>query len=142
MICRKCGELLKDSARVCPICGARLTGSTGTTLNPVHRDSDDCAHAGEPVKRTSARKSKPFKSTRRAKKGKLGWILPLAVAVFPILAEMSGDFAWVLGLVVAIAIVAALVAFVRATWRAVRNVIQLHSYQKKERAYYDMQKMR
>ena len=142
MICRKCGELLKDSARVCPICGARLTGSTGTTLNPVHRDSDDCAHADKPVMRTSARKSKPFKSTRRAKKGKLGWIFPLAVAVFPILAEMSGDYAWVLGLVVVIAIVAAMATLVRGIVRAMRNVIQLHSYQKKERAYHDMQKMR
>ena len=46
MICRKCGELLRDSARVCHICGASQTGA-GTTVNPTHRESADCAHEEE-----------------------------------------------------------------------------------------------
>ena len=44
MICRKCGELLGDGTQVCPVCGTRQTGSAGTTINPTHSGSDDCAH--------------------------------------------------------------------------------------------------
>lgn len=57
MICRKCGELLSDSARVCRICGASQTG-VGTTVNPSHRESDDCAHDEEhqPRKRRAKRR--------------------------------------------------------------------------------------
>lgn len=53
MICRKCGELLSDGARVCPVCGARQRTAGGTKLNPGHTDAEDCAHeeAHRPRKR-------------------------------------------------------------------------------------------
>lgn len=53
MICKKCGELLDDNARVCPVCGARQRGSSGSVLNPTHSESADCAHDG------SRRKKRP-----------------------------------------------------------------------------------
>ena len=46
MTCRKCGELLDERAKFCTACGARVNVYSETTLNPIHRDSDDCAHEG------------------------------------------------------------------------------------------------
>lgn len=53
MICRKCGELLSDSARVCPVCGAHQRTAGGTKLNPGHTDAEDCAHEERPRKKRS-----------------------------------------------------------------------------------------
>jgi len=53
VICRKCGELLSDNARVCHICGARQKDASGSTLNPAHRESADCAHEEVPRKKRS-----------------------------------------------------------------------------------------
>lgn len=139
MICRKCGELLGDRTKVCPVCGAEQT-SSGAKLNPRHIDSADCAHEGRATRQVSP-KAKPFKSKRNAKKRRFGWILPVLIVLIELLSESGSDYAWVVGLVVCIAILAAFIALVTGIVRAVRNVVQLHRYRNREIAY-DMQKMR
>ena len=54
MICKKCGELLEDGARVCPLCGARQRSAGGSKLNPTHVDYHDCAHEERPRKKRPA----------------------------------------------------------------------------------------
>ena len=54
MICRKCGELLDDNAKVCSACGTtQKVSGNGTSLNPTHTASDDCAHEGHVVGSTA-----------------------------------------------------------------------------------------
>lgn len=54
MICRECGEVLNENARVCSVCGAVQTPrSESATLNPSHSYSDDCAHDGHVVGSTA-----------------------------------------------------------------------------------------
>ena len=47
MVCRKCGELLDENARVCPVCGTRQMFDSTTKLNPTHTYAEDCAHEEE-----------------------------------------------------------------------------------------------
>ena len=58
MICRKCGELLDEKAKVCPICGAGQMFDSTTKLNPTHSYAEDCAHDEEhqPRKRRAKRR--------------------------------------------------------------------------------------
>lgn len=143
MICRRCGELLRDSARVCHICGASQTGA-GTTVNPAHRESDDCAHDRSEARRPTYKSAKPSKSKSSTKKGKsgLGWVIPVVVVIVAILEEVGVEADWNIGVVVLVAIVAAVTTLVRAIVRAVREAARHHRYAKKERDYYDLQKMR
>ena len=55
MICRKCGEILDDNAKVCAACGARVKDAGETVLNPTHIGDADCAHeeAHKPRKRST-----------------------------------------------------------------------------------------
>jgi len=50
MTCRKCGELLENHMKFCPVCGAKQTGDEfpedDAVLNPVHSHEEDCAHEG------------------------------------------------------------------------------------------------
>ena len=51
MICRKCGEIIDDSAKFCPVCGAPQKEAAeaeayASTLNPVHSHAEDCSAAG------------------------------------------------------------------------------------------------
>lgn len=50
MTCRKCGELLEDHIKFCPVCGAKQAQDESynepSVLNPVHSHEDDCAHEG------------------------------------------------------------------------------------------------
>ena len=47
MICRKCGELLDENAKICPVCGAGQIFDSTTKLNPTHTYAEDCAHEEE-----------------------------------------------------------------------------------------------
>ena len=50
MVCKKCGELLDERVKFCPVCGARQEeeeqNEEMTLLNPVHSHEDNCAHEG------------------------------------------------------------------------------------------------
>lgn len=70
MICRTCGEILEDNARTCPICGTRQTAGAGTTINPTHSGSDDCAHQEE------------HKKPRKRRGMNLTWLVPLILPLF------------------------------------------------------------
>ena len=59
MVCRKCGELLDEKAKVCPACGANQRAESGTKLNPIHTDDDDCAH--EEARKPRKRQTKGFR---------------------------------------------------------------------------------
>ena len=52
MNCKKCGELLKDHMKFCPVCGEKQDTEAftdETVLNPVHSHEEDCIHEGEVV---------------------------------------------------------------------------------------------
>ena len=51
MICKKCGELIDDSAKFCPVCGAsqrdaRESAAEASVLNPVHTHQASCTASG------------------------------------------------------------------------------------------------
>ena len=50
MTCKKCGELLEEHMKFCPVCGAKQAEDDpreeATILNPVHTHADDCTHEG------------------------------------------------------------------------------------------------
>ena len=52
MICRKCGELLKEGTKYCSACGAKVETEEVdmTVVNPVHTHQEDCAHREEYVR--------------------------------------------------------------------------------------------
>lgn len=82
MICRKCGEVLDENARVCPVCGAGQMFDSATKLNPTHTYAEDCAHEEEhqPRKR---RTRAPFRLLPVL-------ILPLLFFLIPVLTTYLG----------------------------------------------------
>ena len=49
MICRKCGELIDDNAKFCPVCGAAQTepqSQNRAVVNPTHTHSENCTADG------------------------------------------------------------------------------------------------
>ena len=49
MTCKKCGELLEDHMKFCPVCGEKQDAERDETfvLNPVHTHEEDCSHEGD-----------------------------------------------------------------------------------------------
>jgi len=122
MICRKCGELLKDTARVCPVCGATQSADGGTTVNPTHRESADCAHEGH-TKRAPR---------KRAKKSRIAVLIPLLLAFATGILEEVETSEWAIGLVVVIFVLAALAALVSVIWQSVKEARDRRSNTREE----------
>ena len=108
MTCRKCGELLNDSAKFCTACGAPVE-SGETVINPVHQPAEDCVHEGhvvdsakslgflEAVKRVFQHYA-DFKG--RARRSEYWWFTLFNIIVSSILSAIVPDFAWIWSLVV------------------------------------------
>ena len=112
MICKKCGELLDDSAKFCTACGARqieeVQSEPTFVLNPVHSQSEDCVHEGHVVGSSEKvgilealklyfRRYADFKGRSRRSEY---WWATLAIGIIgALISEVLEDVSWIWSLV-------------------------------------------
>jgi len=113
MTCRKCGELLEDYVKFCPVCGTKQAEDEpreeASVLNPVHSPEADCAHEGhvdtgsksvgflEAFKLFFLRYA-DFKGRSRRSEYWLGCLSVSLLGI--ILSGILGDFMWIWSLVI------------------------------------------
>lgn len=112
MNCRKCGELLDERTKFCPVCGAKQTQPEASTetavLNPTHSHEDDCAHEGDVGSRESVGFIEAFKLfflryadfNGRSRRSEY-WFGCLSVSILGLVVNaVLGDLSWIWSLVI------------------------------------------
>lgn len=126
MICRKCGELLRDNARTCRICHARQDAAPKVSvqpkrLNPQHVHYDDCTkgHGGRKSQTVYRKTGTSYRHTGMDFKKALGlffsrgmdfrgrstrsefwWAMPFVILATVLLMVMELYAPWLLAVVI------------------------------------------
>lgn len=108
MTCRKCGELLNDSAKFCTACGAPVEAGD-TVINPVHQRAEDCVHEGHVV---GSSKSVGFLEAvklffthytdfnGRSRRSEYWWVVLFNAIVDTLIGAIAPEITWIWSLVI------------------------------------------
>ena len=107
MNCKKCGELLDEHVKFCPVCGAQQVEDVHseeiTVLNPTHSHEDDCAHeghvsGGQSVSFVDAVKLFFIRYTDfkgRSRRSEYWWVYLFNMIVSTLISIIIADLAWI-----------------------------------------------